>query len=164
MSQRDYPLGPVFDFLQRLWQLNQGLEKTSSRMVKQLGITAQQRLIIRCVGKYPGLTAGQLARLLHLDPGTVSAALKRLERKALLERRKDPRDGRRASLGLTAEGRLLDAPEAGTVEAAVEKLLATVDAAHLSTATGVLDRLTRFLEADRAAPRQVKPSATRKAT
>lgn len=141
----EYPLGPVFDFLRRLWQLNQAMERVSSGMEKRLGITAQQRLIIRCVGRYPGLTAGRLARLLHLDPGTVSASLARLEKKGLLQRRRDPRDARRASLGLTTAGRELDRPEDGTIEAAVEQLLADVRPEELTTAGAVVERLTGLL-------------------
>ena len=140
-----YPLGPALDFLQRLWQLNHALEKVSSGMEKRLGVTAQQRLILRCVGKYPGMTAGQLATLLHVDPGTVSASLSRLERKGLLERRRDPRDKRRASLGLTAKGRALDRPAAGTVERAVERLLGSVPTDELQTMTSVVAQLTRLL-------------------
>src|SRR5687768_13673518 len=102
-----YPLGPALDFLEHLWALNHVLEKVSGQMVTRLGVTAQQRLIIRCLGKYPGLRAGQLAARLHLDPGTISAALRRLEEKALVERRRDPRDRRRAALGLTEQGRAI---------------------------------------------------------
>ncbi len=145
-----YPLGPVFDFLQRLWALNHALEKVSSDMEKCLGVTAQQRLIIRCVGRYPGMTAGQLASLLHVDPGTVSASLKRLETKELLERRKDPRDRRRVFLGLTAGGRQLDRPEPVSVEAAVEKLLATTGAEDLEVVTALLGGLTQLLHAEKA--------------
>ena len=150
MTQQDesgtsYPLGPALDFLQRLWQLNHALEKVSSRMEKQLGVTAQQRLIVRCVGKYPGLTAGQLASLLHVDPGTASAALNRLESKGLLERRRDPRDKRRASLGLTAKGRALDLPAEGTVERAVERLLDSSSREDVETMVRVVDRLTALL-------------------
>ncbi|MDP1827515.1 MAG: MarR family transcriptional regulator [Archangium sp.] len=141
----EYPLGPVFDFLQRLWQLNQAMERMSSGMEKRLGVTAQQRLIIRCVGRYPGLTAGRLARLLHLDPGTVSASLARLEKKGLLHRRKDPRDARRASLGLSPEGRLLDRPDVGTIEAAVERLLEATPPRDLNAATAVIGQLTGLL-------------------
>ena len=72
----DYPLGPELDFLRRLWRLSHALERVSSRMKRRLGVTAQQRMILRCVGKYPGLPAGQLAELLHLDPGTISASLR----------------------------------------------------------------------------------------
>lgn len=141
----DYPLGPALEFLQNLWQLNHALEKLSSRMEKRLGMTAQQRLIIRCIGRYPGMTAGQLAALLHVDPGTVSAALSRLESKGLLERRQDPRDKRRASLGLTAKGRTLDGPSQGTVESAVERLLDTAPAEHVTSVMKVIGQLTRLL-------------------
>jgi len=144
-STVSYPLGPALDFLQRLWQLNHAMEKLSSRMEKRLGVTAQQRLILRCVGKYPGMTAGHLASLLHVDPGTVSAALSRLESKGLLERRRDPRDKRRASLGLTAKGRALDQPSDGTVERAVEQLLLSAPSAQVVTMVSVVDQLTRLL-------------------
>lgn len=140
-----YPLGAALDFLQRLWQLNHALEKVSSTMEKRLGVTAQQRLILRCVGKYPGITAGRLATLLHVDPGTVSASLSRLESRGLLERGRDPRDKRRASLGLTARGRALDGPAGGTVENAVERLLSSAPADQLRTTVDVVDQLTRLL-------------------
>ena len=148
----DYPLGPVFEFLQRLWALNHALEKTSSGMEKRLGITAQQRLIIRCLGRYPGMTAGQLASVLHVDPGTVSASLKRLEKRRLLNRRTDPRDRRRVFLGLTSRGRELDRPESATVESAVEQLLATTGLDDLEVVASLLGSLTRLLHEDGAAP------------
>jgi DNA-binding MarR family transcriptional regulator len=155
-----YPLGPALDFLQRIWQLNHALEQLSSRMEKRLGVTAQQRLIVRCVGKFPGLTAGQLATLLHVDPGTVSASLSRLQRKGLVERRPDPRDRRRASLGLTAKGRALDRPADGTVEAAVERLLETTPERDLATMAKVVEQLTALLGQVQAEPsRPVRAAA-----
>jgi len=115
-------------------------------MEKRLGVTAQQRLILRCVGKYPGLTAGRLAGLLHVDPGTLSAALHRLESKGFLDRRRDPRDKRRASLGLTAKGRALDLPATGSVEDAVERLLESASAEDLDSMVNIVDRLTGLLD------------------
>jgi MarR family transcriptional regulator, organic hydroperoxide resistance regulator len=143
-----YPLGTSLEFLQCLWRLNQALEKLSSRMEKRLGITAQQRFVIRCVGKYPGMTAGQLAAVLHVDPGTVSAALKRLEDKELLERRRDPHDRRRVTLGLSAHGRALARPSAGTVEHAVDQLVASLKPRELDAIQGLLARLTTHLDAE----------------
>ncbi len=140
-----YPLGPALDFLRRLWQLNHALERVSNRMEKRLNVTAQQRLLLRCIGKYPGVTAGHLAGLLCLDPGTVSASLNRLERRGLLQRRRDPRDGRRVILGLTASGRSMDQPALGTVESAVEQLLEQVPQHDLASAIRLLERLTELL-------------------
>lgn len=143
----EYPLGSALDFMRRIWQLNQALEKLSSRMEKRLGVTAQQRLIIRCIGKYPGMTAGKLASVLHVDPGTVSASLRRLEGKGLLERRRDPRDKRRAAIGLTSKGRALDRPADGTVEGAVERLLEGASPEELAATSCVVERLTALLGA-----------------
>lgn len=143
----DFPVSPSLDFLQKIWGLNHAVEKLSSRMEKKLGITAQQRVVIRCIGTYPGITAGQLAGVLHIDPGTMSTALRRLEERKLIERRRDPSDSRKNSLALTAWGREFDSPTEGTVEKAVEQMLATSTPHELATTRAVLERLTSFLDA-----------------
>jgi MarR family transcriptional regulator, organic hydroperoxide resistance regulator len=147
VERQDYMLGPALDFLRRLWRINHALEKLSSRMERRLGITTQQRFVIRCIGKYPGVTAGQLAALLHIDPGTASATLRRLEEKRLVDRRRDPRDKRRVALGLTAGGRQMDRPHHGTVEHVTERLLAEITPAEAARVTALLERFTALLEA-----------------
>jgi DNA-binding MarR family transcriptional regulator len=137
-------LGAALDFMRGLWQLKHALERLSSRMEEDLAVTAQQHWIIRCVGKYPGLTAGQLANQLHVDPGTVSAALRRLERKELIERRRDPRDRRRVSLGLTRRGRALYA--ASTLEVAVDRFLKSSNPRAVATTLRLLASLSGRLE------------------
>jgi len=139
------PLTPALEFLEGVWRLNHALERASMRMEATLGVTAQQRLIIRCVGKYPGMTSGQLATLLHLDPGTISTSVGRLERKGLLQRRQDLRDKRRITLGLTAEGRALDKPNPGTIEHAVERQLESSDATETLATRRMLDKLAELL-------------------
>lgn len=141
-----FPLGPALAFLQRLWSLNHALERVSNRMTKKIGVTAQQRFVIRYVGTYPGITPGQLAAVLHLDPGTVSATLRRLEGKRLLVRRRDPADSRRVVLGLTRKGRALDVPTPGTVEEAVAELLAGCAKEEAVVVSALVDRLTELLE------------------
>lgn len=147
-----FPLGPALDFLQRLWRLDQALERLSSRMERRLGITAQQRLIVRCVGRFPGMTAGQLAGLLHVDPGTVSTSLGRLEARDLVVRRRDPNDSRRVALGLTAKGQALALPTTATVEDAVEELLAMTPPDELAQAVSIIERFTSLLQARSDAP------------
>jgi DNA-binding MarR family transcriptional regulator len=126
MSHAPLPLPPALALLQTVWRLNHAIERASSRMEARLGVTAQQRFVLRCVGRFPGITAGQLASLLLVDRGTVSAALNRLERKGLLTRQADPRDRRRVALGLTPRGHALDRPQDGTVEDAAARALASL--------------------------------------
>jgi MarR family transcriptional regulator, organic hydroperoxide resistance regulator len=118
-----FELEPPLDFLQHLWALNHALERTSLQMERSLGVTAQQRLILRCVGKYPGMTATPLATVLHLDRGTISVSLRRLMTKRLLVGRRDREGQRRVALRLTAKGRVRVRSQAGTVEHAVAQLL-----------------------------------------
>lgn len=147
----EFPLGPALDFLQRLWQLNHALEKLSSQMEKRIGVTAPQRMIIRCIGKYPGMAPSQLASILHLDPGTISATLSRLEDKDFVSRRRDSDDRRRVSLSLTAKGKKLDAPIAGTVESGMKRLLAGALPRDVTAARKLLEQLTSVLQ-DEMAP------------
>lgn len=144
-DQVEFPLEPALDFLQHLWQLNHALERMSQQMKRTLGVTAQQRLFLRCIGKYPGMTASQLATVLHLDRGTISVALTRLAKMGLITRRRDARDNRRVSLGLTAHGRVLDRPNTGTVEHAVQRMLAKAGRSDIERVKTLLRHLAEDL-------------------
>jgi hypothetical protein len=65
----DFPLEPALAFMQKVWHLNHALERLSSAMEKELGVTAQQRFLLRCVGKYPGIAASQLRVHFAARPG-----------------------------------------------------------------------------------------------
>ncbi len=142
----DFP--PELEFLRRIWQLNHVLERLSRLMDRRLGVTAQQRMVIRLAGRFPGITAGQLARELHVDPGTISALLSRLEEKGLVVRRRDPRDVRRVLVGLTTQGHQLDCPTDGTVEHGVASLLAGLSPDAIARTQETLRCLVEHLEAE----------------
>ena len=148
MTTRDqYPLDPVLAFVADLWAVNHATERASKRMEAAIGVTAQQRILIRIVGRHPGISPGQLAAILSLDAGTISAAIRRLEERGLFQRRRDPRDKRRYALGLTAAGRALDEPKKGTVEGAVAAMIAATPAAELDLVSSFLRRLQGELDA-----------------
>jgi MarR family transcriptional regulator, organic hydroperoxide resistance regulator len=144
------PLGGVLEFMQLIWELDHALQATSKKMRSRIGVTGPQRLAIRLIARFPGIPAGQLAELLHVDPSTLTGILKRLERRGLIKRRPDPRDGRRALFGVTEKGRVIDDARNGTVEAAVDRAIAGTNAMKLQHAREVLEALTRSLieEAD----------------
>lgn len=144
-----FPDDSALDFLQHLWALNRAMERTSMQMERELGVTAQQRFLIRCVGAYPGLTGSQLATLLHLDRGTVSTSLRRLEAKGLVSKQANPSDSRKLALALTAKGRALDRPAPATIEHAVARLLRRLGPANVlavkQALRGLADDLTKDL-------------------
>lgn len=129
-----------------IWALDHALQKTSKRMKTLVGVTGPQRLVTRIVARFPGIPAGQVAELLHVHPSTLTGILKRLEERRIIRRRPDPRDRRRACLGITSKGRRIDAAESGTVEAAVNLVLARTPRARLESARKVLMDLAAALD------------------
>jgi DNA-binding MarR family transcriptional regulator len=128
-----------------IWAVDHGLQKTSKRMKSVIGVTGPQRLVVRIVGRFPGIPAGQIAELLHVHPSTLTGILKRLERQGLIRRRPDAKDRRRAFLGITAKGRRIDAAGPGTVEAAVERVISRATRAKLASASAILMDLAAAL-------------------
>lgn len=142
-------LGEVLEFMKLLWAVDHGLQSTSKRMEAKMGVTGPQRLVIRIVGRYPGISAGRLAEVLQLHPSTLTGVLKRLQERGIIERRVDPNDARRALLGLTEHGRELDSRRAGTVEAAVRQTLKAIPQRKLEAAQDVLTALAAALQPGR---------------
>src|SRR5919198_5336922 len=119
LTEAPETLGHVLDFMQVLWAVHHALTSGSRRMERTLGITGPQRLVIRIVGQHPGISAGALARTLHVHPSTLTGVLRRLVSRGALERAVDPGDARRALFRLTPIGQKLDALRTGTVETRV---------------------------------------------
>ena len=141
-------LGDALDFLRLIWAVDHALQRRSKSMAVALGITGPQRLVIRIVGRFPSVHARQLAETLHLHPSSLTALLKRLERRGVIRRRPDGRDRRRLLLGLTRRGQALNSDTPGTIEAAVHRTLETVPGRDLDGARVTLEVLARTLFGD----------------
>ena len=110
-------LGPVLEFMRALWALDHALQSASKRMEASFGVTAPQRIVIRIVGRFPKISAGELAEILHLHPST-----------------------------LTARGRKVDALRTGTTESAVRRVLADLPPGTAQSARALADRLAAELD------------------
>src|SRR5499425_1844570 len=101
-SELEYALDPILDFMRLLWSIEHGLQRMSKRMENEIGITGPQRLVLRVVGQFPGLSASELAHIVRLHPSTITGILQRLVARGFLDRKRDPGDSRRARLRLNA--------------------------------------------------------------
>ena len=142
-SDTTFPLDPVLDFLRLLWSIEHGLQRMSKRMESELGITGPQRLVLRVVGQFPGLSAGALAHIVRLHPSTITGILQRLVARGLLERERDPGDGRRARLRLNSRALAYTRNSPGTVEKTVTQALTRVGASDFRAARRVLAEVAR---------------------
>ncbi|HET7452657.1 MAG TPA: MarR family transcriptional regulator [Thermoanaerobaculia bacterium] len=138
-------LGAPVEFLRLLWAVDHGLQSASKRMAQSLGVTGPQRLVIRIVGRRPGISPGELAGILHVHPSTLTGVLSRLVAHGLLARRGDTRDRRRMILTLTEKGKAINRSTAGTVEAGVRRMLGSISRPDLEASERVLRRLAADL-------------------
>ena len=140
-----YRLDPVLDFLRLLWSIEHGLQKMSKRMEAELGITGPQRLVLRVVGRFPGLSAGELAHIVRLHPSTITGILQRLVARKLIERERDPGDSRRTRLRLNPRAVVFTRIAPGTVERAVTHALNQAGATNVRAARKVLAEVAQRL-------------------
>jgi DNA-binding MarR family transcriptional regulator len=75
--------------------------------LKKLDVTYPQYLVLVVLWDRNGLSVGELATTLLMDLGSLSSMLKRMEKKGLVERRRDPGDERRVVVSLSAQGSAL---------------------------------------------------------
>jgi DNA-binding MarR family transcriptional regulator len=144
------PPSEALAFMQLLWAVAHGLESSSKRMHAELGITGPQRLVLRLVGHYGRISAGQLADILHIHPSSLTGMLRRLEQAELLRRESDPFDRRRALLELTRRGIRLNEQRSGTIESVVSRALGKVAGERVVAAKTVLKAIAAALESENA--------------
>jgi DNA-binding MarR family transcriptional regulator len=143
------PLDPTLDFLRLLWSIEHNLQSTSKMMRSRLGITGPQRLVLRVIAQFPGISAKDVAHLVRLHPSTVTGILQRLQRKRLVLRAYDPIDTRRVRLRVLASARRFIRPSPETAEHAVERALRRLPAASVDAARTVLAAIATSLESHR---------------
>lgn len=160
----DHPvrLPDVLQFMRLLWAVVHGLERASKRMTGELGVTGPQRLAVRVIGLFPGLSAGDLALILHVHPSTLTGVLQRLTAQGLLARIEDRSDRRRAVLRLTPRGERVNAVRHGTVEAAIGQALQGITSHERAATHRVLSRLAEHLEPSSRAKRGRRSSVARR--
>ena len=69
-----------------------------------IGLTYPQYLVLLVLWERDGLMVKELGERLHLDSGTLTPLLKRLEANGLIDRKRDPADERQVRVALTRDG------------------------------------------------------------
>ncbi|HZF48612.1 MAG TPA: MarR family transcriptional regulator [Polyangiaceae bacterium] len=145
-EEEEVRLGKVLDFMRLLWSVDHGLQSLSKRMDARLGVTGPQRLVIRIVGRFPGISPGEIADILKVHKSTLTGVLQRLEERGLIERKASPEDRRRALVRLTAAGQKVNAVRSGTVEAALRRTINKLPVDKLAAAEAVLASIASELQ------------------
>lgn len=116
-----------------VYRLEHRITQLYRELLKPLAVTYPQYLVLLALWQEEGLGVATLAERLHLDTGTVSPVLKRMEKAGLLKRTRSREDERSVRVSLTPKGRALEQKAAG-IPAALVSCLGTgsrVDGAAL---------------------------------
>lgn len=123
-------------------------------VLAELGLTYPQYLVMLVLWEAVGTprSVGELGQRLHLDSGTLTPLLKRLEQAGLVSRRRDSADERRVLVELTTEGRALRIKAAAVPATLVQALgLPPHEIEALRNAVqGVVALLSSRLDLDRS--------------
>ena len=76
-------------------------------LLDELGITYPQYLVLLTLWEEDGARVSRIGERLHLDSGTLTPLLKRLEAHELVQRKRNPDDERVVEVFLTAAGKRL---------------------------------------------------------
>jgi len=128
-------------FFKLLLLVNLTARPFARRYEKQHRLALPEWRVMLVLAETPGLSSAEIAERLGLDKMAVSRAVRGLERRGRLERRVDPRDGRRWALHLSPAGRALFRkiePSALVREAALFGVLTAAERARLET---ILEKL-----------------------
>lgn len=92
-----------------LYSASLAMTKLYKPLLEDLGLTYPQYLAMLVLWETDGVTVSELGDRLHLDSGTLTPLLKRLESAELVTRLRDVQDERRVLIRLTDTGRKLKA-------------------------------------------------------
>jgi DNA-binding MarR family transcriptional regulator len=90
-----------------VYSLGHAFNKLYQPLLKRLDLTYPQYVTMVALWQQDDLTVTQLGQRLHLDSGTLTPLLKRLEMAGLIVRARDKRDERQVRIRLTKAGTAL---------------------------------------------------------
>jgi DNA-binding MarR family transcriptional regulator len=115
-------------------------------LLDELGLTYPQYLVMLVLWESGPVTVGRLGQRLHLDSGTLSPLLKRLEANGMISRQRSASDERSVEVALTGQGHRLR--ERATCLPAAIGAATGLDAAAAARLVGELHALTDAVRAD----------------
>lgn len=106
-NNRDDPLRLDRQVCFPLYAASNLLNRLYRPILAELGLTYPQYLVMLVLWESTPQSVGSLGASLHLDSGTLTPLLKRMEASGLVTRERDPDDERRVLIALTPEGKAL---------------------------------------------------------
>lgn len=112
----------------------------------RFGLTIQEWRIIAVLGAGPALTAQAVCEATAMDKVTVSRAIRKLDQRGLVKRRRNSADGRASDVTLTEDGESIYAEVAPLALRYEEAMVAGLTKAERDQLMGLLEKLEARLD------------------
>ncbi len=141
-------LGPLPDYVgYALRRAQTASFRHLERSAGDLALTPGQFSQLAAIEANPGINQRKLAALFGLDKSTLSPAMEALAARGLVQRVRDPEDGRAWALSLTAQGRQLLARMRARIEAQERVIASALAPAERRRLLAALRRIEAALDA-----------------
>lgn len=127
-----------------LYSTTHAMTRAYRPMLSKLGLTYSQYLVLLVLWERDGQMLSQIGQALHLDSGTLTPLLKRLESAGFVERHRGRSDARELYVNLTEKGKNIRQDAIAMRESIACRLaLSDVEMARIKTdLDGILERMT----------------------
>lgn len=142
------------DVLIAIRKIMQSISMNSRSLVKRVGLTGPQLVILQAVVHSGEVSVGEVAKAISLSQGTVTGILERMQKRGLVARRRSDTDRRRVLVKATAAGeQLLETAPPLMQEAFVERF-SSLEKWEQTMILSALQRLVTIMDAStiQAAP------------
>jgi MarR family 2-MHQ and catechol resistance regulon transcriptional repressor len=124
-----------------LWKAFDAVREHAERHIESLGLCLSDFGVLEALLHKGPLPVNTIGGLIRLTSGSITAAVDRLEKKGLVERRNDPGDRRARVVHLTAPGLELISKAFADHEAAMERATSGLSASERAEAAELLKKL-----------------------
>lgn len=128
-----------------LYAASRAMTQAYQPLLAPLGLTYPQYLAMLVLWEQDGSSVKQLGERLHLDSGTLTPLLKRLENAGLVQRQRSSEDERSVVIRLTAAGKALEA-QAAPIPASLQSRCDPTGSEYSAQLRDTLHQLTRLLQ------------------
>ncbi|GEN48466.1 MarR family winged helix-turn-helix transcriptional regulator [Ligilactobacillus pobuzihii] len=136
----------ISDSLVKIYSNILRIEESELRKSQFNNLTIQEMHAINAISMYEHKTASQVAKELHLTPGTLTSTIDRLVKKGYVERIRSKDDRRVVRLGLTKKGRVEYRAHAAFHEKLVKQFLQGFNGEEVGVILQALRNLEGFMD------------------
>jgi DNA-binding MarR family transcriptional regulator len=131
-----------------LRRISRAVDLHSRLLLQRYGLTAPQLAALRAIGRMQPVTAGALARQIHLSQATVTGILSRLEKRGLVQRARGHRDRRSVFVQLTGEGTAIIEQAPPMLQERFAKRLAELEQWERTMILATLQRIAAMMDVE----------------